>query len=181
MVGKEYFQHMKPKYILICILLSFYQNVIAQEVNQSEKKNIFTMALAYTFIPAGSAQDNLQNGHFVPGIGIDYFRRIHPKFDFGIMADIELGTYVIPRKEDLIRERALVLALIGSYAITDRWGVFFGPGYELERHKSFPIFRLGSEYMFPLKGDWFIPVGLFYDVKEGFDAWSISVGFGLEF
>jgi hypothetical protein len=155
--------------------------LLGQETTASENKNVLTMALAYTFISAGSAQDNLENGHFVPGIGIDYFRRIHPKFDVGIMADIELGTYIIPRQDDLIRERALVLALIGSYALTENWGVFFGPGYELERHKSFPIFRLGSEYIFTLNSDWFVPVGLFYDIKEGFDAWSVSAGIGFNF
>ena len=172
---------MKKITVLSGILMFLFAQLRAQETTLPEKKNVLTTALAYTFIPAGSAQDNLQKGHFVPGIGIDYFRRIQPRFDLGIMADIELGSYVIPRKEDLIRERALVLALIGSYSITENWGVFFGPGYELERHKSFPIFRLGSEYLVSLKGDWFIPLGLFYDIKEGYDAWSISIGIGLEF
>src|SRR5210317_1490549 len=117
------------KIFLYVVMFLISCSVLGQENNEllTDKKNVFTTAIAYTYIPSGTAQDNIQNGHFVPGIGIDYFRRIHPRFDIGVMADIELGSYVIPRKEDLIRERALVLALIGTYSISKDWAVFLGP------------------------------------------------------
>lgn len=176
-----YFKPMKRKGFAAAYLLFFVMHLQAQHVATHQEKNVLTAAFAYTLIPAGTAQDNVQNGHFVPGIGIDYFRKVHPKFELGIMADIELGSYIIPRKEDLQRDRALVLAAIGSYAITENWAVFVGPGYEFERHKSFVIYRFGTEYLLHLNRDFFIPCGVFYDIKEGYDAWSIALGIGWHF
>jgi len=169
---------------LLLLLTILFHGAQAQEsdlANSEEEKNIFSLALAYTFIPAATTQDNIQEGHFVPGIGLDYFRRINPQFELGIMADIELGSYLIPRNNDLIRDKALVIALVGSYAFSESWAIFLGPGFELERHHSFPIFRLGTEYLFTLPNAHFIPLGIFYDAKEGYDAWSICLGYGIRF
>ena len=171
------------KNILFLVLsIGFMCKSNAQESKRNaEDKNVMTVAFAASYIPAGTQQDNINKGHLVPGIGIDYFRKINERFDLGTMMDIELATYVIPRKEDLIRDKAFVVTIIGSFMINDNWGVFLGPGYELEKHKSFPIFRVGKEYLIRFNSVWFIPVGFFYDAKDGYDTYSLSVGAGINF
>ena len=56
-----------------------------------------------------------------------------------------------------------------------------GPGYELEKHESFPIFRMGVDYHIPVKDEWFVPVALIYDIKEGYSSWSVCLGGGIRF
>ena len=120
-------------------------------------------------------------GHFVPGIGLDYLYTLHPKWEVGIMIDIELGSYVIPHKNDLKRENAVILALLGVYKLYPRWHLLLGGGIELERHEHLGIIRLGTDYIFPVGKGWFIPLGLLFDIKEGFDAWSWKAGIAKEF
>ena len=113
-------------------------------------------------------------------IGIDYFRRIFPRLEIGIMADLDLGEYVIFEKE-LDRENALLLEAIASFNLTKHINVFVGGGVEFEKHMNLGIFRLGAEYMFKLKKGWIIAPSFVFDFKEGTDSWSLSLGFGKGF
>jgi hypothetical protein len=153
----------------------------AHDPSPVERPNVVSVGFAYGYVPAAAEHANGAHGQFVPGIAVDYFRRVLPRLELGVMGHLELARYVIPRKDALERDRALLVAFVGSYSITDRWAVVMGPGYEIERHKSFPIFRLGAEYRLPWQGERFIPLGLFYDLKEGYNAWSVSTGLGVEF
>jgi len=146
------------------------------------ERHEIALNLAYTFVPKGAQEDNLNNrGHFIPGIGLDYLYSLHPKWATGLMMDIEFGSYVIPRKDDLKRENALILAPVVVYRLYPRWHLLFGGGVELERHEHLGIIRLGTDYLFPVGKGWFIPLALLYDIKEGFDTWSWALGIGREF
>jgi hypothetical protein len=147
-----------------------------------ENRHFISFALSGTWIREGADEDNLnEKGHFVPGIGLDYFYRLHPKWEIGVMFDLELATYVIPRKDDLIRDRAILIVPTGVYSFSSRWNAFVGLGVELEQHQNLFIFRLGAEYSIPLKKGWIIPLGVFFDWKEGYDAFSFNIGIGKEF
>ena len=59
-------------------------NGFAQELKheKKEKKNLLTAALGYTYIPKGAALEAEEaEGIFVPSFGLDYFRRIHPRWE----------------------------------------------------------------------------------------------------
>ncbi|MBB6459523.1 hypothetical protein [Flammeovirga kamogawensis] len=167
--------------LIFSLLLFFIQTISAQE--KKEPKHFISITNANTYIPKGAGVDNLDHkGHFVPGFGIDYLYRFLPKWEVGIMADFEVGEYIIPHDEPLKRENALVLALVATYTLIPNWNVFMGGGVELEKDHNLGIFRLGTEYAFPIgQQGWAIPLGVFYDIKEGYDAWSISVGVGKAF
>ncbi|MBB3698051.1 hypothetical protein KMW28_07625 [Flammeovirga yaeyamensis] len=166
--------------LLFCLV--FQNSAIAQEEKESEGRHFISVTFAQTYIPKGTNQDNLNHkGHFVPGIGFDYLYKIKPRFELGVMADIELGRYIIPHKEDLERDHALVLVGVATYTLLPSWNAFVGGGIELERHHNLGVLRMGTEYNFAIGNNWSIPVGIFYDLKEGYDSWSISVGLGRSF
>jgi hypothetical protein len=137
--------------------------------------------LGYTFIPQGTSHEEEEaDGVFIPSIGLDYFRRVHPRWEIGVMVDLELGEYIISHKE-LNRKNALAVIGIGSFSLTKHINLFAGGGIEIEKHKNLGVLRFGTEYVFRLNKEWVISPGFFYDFKEGFDTWSLSLAFGKEF
>ena len=171
---------MKTKLFLFFFIAVLSIPTFAQE-HEQEKKNLLTIALGYTFIPKGSALEAEEaDGVFIPSLGIDYFRRLHPRWEIGIMADIELGNYVLIEKE-LNRENAVLLAAMVSFNLTKHINFFAGGGMEFEKHKNLGIVRLGGEYVFRLPKNWVISPGFFFDFKEEIDTWSLSVAIGKEF
>ena len=165
-------------------------HVLAQEVEietksdeeEAPEKFIISVSMSLTYVPAAVKIDNLSGeGHFVPGIGIDFFYRLSPKWEIGTIVDYEFSHYLIPRKDDLEREKAIIATLTGAYTFDPRWNVFFGAGAEFERHEHLFVFKLGVEHVVPLENSWFIPICFFFDFKEGYDAWSISIGIGKGF
>ena len=96
------------------------------------------------------------------------------------MIDMELGEYLVFEK-DLNRKNALVISLIASFKLTSNLNLFSGGGIELEREHNLEIIRLGGEYAFRFKKGWLLAPGFFYDIKEGYDSFSLSVAVGKEF
>ena len=168
--------------LLILVFIVFSSCAFAQESeDKQEKKNLVTVALGYTYIPKGAAPDAHEaDGVFTPSIGLDYFRRVHSRWEIGLMADLELGEYVIFEKE-LNRENAFLLAVMANFNLTKHINFFAGGAMEFEKHKNLGIIRFGGEYVFKLQKDWIISPGFFYDFKEGIDTFSLSVAFGKEF
>ncbi|SNR52214.1 hypothetical protein SAMN06265371_104255 [Lutibacter agarilyticus] len=122
-----------------------------------------------------------EEGHWVSSIGIDYFRGISEKWGVGVKFDIQLGHYIIPHKENLERENAFIALAVGSYKILPKWGVFAGAGVEFEKNENLGVIRVGTEYLFHLKHGWAIPVGFFWDIKEGYDVYAFTVGIAKHF
>jgi hypothetical protein len=173
---------MKKRLLLFIVFGTFAFNSYSQETDsENEKKNLVNVALGYTFIPkAGNEGASEAHGVFIPAIGIDYFRRIGKQWEIGIMADLELGHYIIIN-ENLNRENAALLVAMANYNLTKHINILAGAGMEFEKHKNLAIIRLGGEYSIRLKRNWVISPGFFYDFKEGYDTWSLSIGFGKEF
>ena len=134
------------------------------------KKNLLTAALGYTYIPKGSALEAEEaDGILVPSIGLNYFRRIHPRWELGLMTDIDLGEYVIFEK-NLNRKNAIVVTAIVSFTVTRNINLFAGGGMEFEEHLNLGVIRTGAEYAFRFIKDWVLAPGFFYDFKEGIDT-----------
>ena len=170
---------MKRLLLLFIVSLSFLSS-FAQE-QEEQKKNLLSASFGYTFIPQGSSHEEEEaDGIFIPSIGVDYFRRIHPRWEIGLMVDLELGEYIISHKE-LNRKNALAVIAMGSFTVNKHINLFAGGGMEFEKHHNLGVLRLGTEYVFRLKKEWVISPGFFYDFKDGFDTWSLSLAFGKEF
>ncbi len=174
---------LKKFFITIAIfVLAISANAQNKEAKESEEpKHILAVGIGYTYIPKGAAEDALEaEGVFVPSIGLDYFYRIAPRWEIGLMTDLELGEYLVFEK-DLNREYALVVAAVANFSLTENLKLFAGGGIELEKNKNLRVFRLGIDYGFKLKKNWILAPGFFFDIKEGYDTFLISIAIGKEF
>ena len=160
------------------------QEVIEHEnehVEAKEPTQLLGVSFGYTYVPkAGEIGGSEATGVMVPSIGLDYFYKISPKFEVGTMIDLELANYLIFEK-DLSREKALIVSAVGVYALMGELNVIAGGGVELEKHKSFGVLRFGMDYSWTFKNNWLLAPGVFYDLKEGYNTWAVSINFGKEF
>ncbi len=148
----------------------------------AEHKYKIALALGYSHIPAAFEVGEGEESVFVPSIGLDFFYFWNHKFALGMVADLELAEYVVDfNRENLNRERAFILALIGAYEVSPHWGLLFGGGVEFEKHKNLAVVRLGTEYEIELDKGWGICPSLFFDIKEEFSVWGLNVAIGKRF
>ena len=115
-------------------------------------------------------------------MGLDFFYYINHKWSISFVADLELSNYIVNfKREDLNREKALILALQAGYEVAPHWAVMLGGGVEIESHKNLAVLRMGTEYEIPLSGGWELAPSLFFDFKEDFSTYAISIGIGKRF
>ena len=178
-----YNYYIKASILALVIVFFSYSRMYAQEEANThpEEKHLIALSLGYTHIPKGGEAHHAEaTGVFVPSIGLDYFYKIHRKWEIGMMADAEFGEYIIVHKE-LNRENAFLLAGVGAFKITNHWAVFGGAGIEIEKNENLAVLRLGTDYSFSLGKGWLVAPSFIYDLKEGYDTWSISLGIGKGF
>ncbi|QDH78344.1 hypothetical protein FKX85_04535 [Echinicola soli] len=166
---------------IIFLFMFFGGQVMAQEEAEPAETatlNRVVFSLGYTWIPQADDLDEAESdgGFFVPAIGFDYFRKVHERWEVGLMWDWELEHYII-RDENLERERSMLFALIANYELMEHWSVFGGGGIELEKHENLPVIRIGTEYSVEMGQQWeFIP-SFALDIKKGYNTWNLAVGF----
>lgn len=154
------------------------------ETTHDDQDHKYKIAIApgYSLIPAGFDDAGGNESVFAPSIGLDFFYSLNHKFSLGVVADLELANYLVNfDRESLQRERALILALIGTYEVLPQWALLVGGGIELERHKNLGVVRLGTEYEIELGKEWSLGPSLFFDIKEAFSVWAFSVAIGKRF
>lgn len=148
---------------------------------ETHHNNTLIFNFGYTHIPKGAElHDPNAEGFFVPSLGIDYARRIHPKWELGVMLDLELDHYLIYHKE-YEREMAFIAVAGAGYNLDKHTILFTGAGIELEQNKNLFVYRIGIERVFKLHENWFISPSFLYDWKKDYSTYSLSIGFGLHF
>lgn len=169
------------KILLTIITACAISYTIQAQEETEELQNLLSLSFGYSYVSEGAEPEGTAvTGVYVPSIGIDYFRKVTPKLEIGTMIDLELSDYLILKK-DLNRSKALVVTAIASYNLFSSINLFAGGGIELEKHKNLGVLRFGAEYAFMLPKEWVLAPGAFYDVKEGYNTWSIALAFGKEF
>lgn len=178
--------------LLTFLAFLFFINLSAQHTESNEhsnheeqehhKKYKVAFTLGATHIPAAFEEGHEEDEVFVPTIGLDFFYYINHKWNVSFVADLELSDYIVDfNREDLKREKALILALHAGYEVAPHWGVMVGGGIEIESHKNLAVLRIGTEYEIPLGNDWDISPAIFFDFKEDFNTYSLAIGIGKKF
>lgn len=155
---------------------------VEEEKEEEEEKFAISFNPSLTYVAKGAEVDNLnEEGHFVPGIGLDFIYTLNKNWEIIAVIDWELESYVIPRENELKREKALILAALFAHKIGDRFSIVAGGGIELEKNENLGVVRLAAEYKIPLNNKWFIPLAAVLDIKEGYDSRTLSLGIGRGF
>jgi len=146
------------------------------------KRHSLVLEFGYTHVPDGFEEEPGDQAIWVPTVGLAYAYHFNHKWGVGLTANMETGNYLIEvNREDLIRENVFIFTVVASYEILPNWGVFAGPGIELEGHHHFAVLRFGTEYIVPLKNNWIILPILTFDHKTDYTSWEIAIAIGKRF
>lgn len=145
-------------------------------------KHSLALEFGYTYIPEGFSHVEGDEAIFVPTWGLAYSYRFNHKWGFSLMANVETGKYLISvNREDIPRENVFIFTTVATYELAPNWGLFFGPGIELESNKNFPVFRIGTEYGFELNNNWKLAPMLTFDYKIDYTSLELAIALAKRF
>lgn len=136
------------------------------------------LVTGYGFLTGTINEEGKERAHIVPVIGLDYEYWFNHKIGLGSVNDVELGSYSVEldHQEYVERKFAFVTSVVFLYEPLHNWTVFAGPGYELEAHHNFPIFKIGTDIAKSFEDGWAVGVVLSYDFKEVNSAITLAIG-----
>ncbi len=134
-----------------------------------------TFFTGFTWVPQGETEKS--DVLIVPTIGIDYTYWISHRVGIGIINDFELASYVVEQSDGTPLERkfAYVGAAVLRYEVASGFGLFGGPGVELEEDHNFFVIKVGAEYVFSMTDKWHTALAGSYDFKTEYDSWGFGV------
>lgn len=119
---------------------------------------------------------------FVGMIGFDYKYYLSPKFSTGLIYELELGQYFIEVEGSPVpRENVHVFTAFVGYELLPGLEVFAGPGYELEVHKNYFVFKVGVEFEGLIANNWYFAPELSYNYKEVYENVTLGIHFRKKF
>ena len=176
--------------ISVITLFVLSNSLLAQEHHQENeshqaedfKKHSLSLEFGYTHIPDGYEEIQGDQAIWIPSFGLAYVYHFNHKWAAGLTINMETGNYLIEfNREDLERENVLIIAATATYEILPNWGVFLGPGIELESNHNFAVLRFGTDYAIRMKKNWFITPVLTFDHKVDYTSWEIAIALGKRF
>lgn len=122
------------------------------------------------------------NNVWVPSWGLDIEYWINHKWGIGLHNDIEIETFMIKNSDGNAIERVnpLVLTLDALYHFGKGYVLTLGPGIEVEKDKSYYLFRVGIEYEKDISPIFYLLPNLFLDQRfDGYNTFNIGLGIGM--
>ncbi len=186
-------QMRKIAFVSIIALFGLSNSLLAQEHHQDTnthqdeghhefKRHKLLFEFGFTHIPDGYEEVKGDQDVWVPTFGLAYGYHFNHKWGTALTVNMETGQYKVERNsEDLERKNVLIITAVATYEILPKWGVFLGPGIELERQHNFAVLRFGTEYIIPMKKDWNIIPVLTFDHKVDYTAWEVSIAIAKRF
>jgi len=174
-------------FFLLTALLGFTE-LYAQEHSEEEHKEFknhrISITLSHTHVPRGIDNDGSSGSLIIPSWGLNYEYWFNHNWAIGMHNDMEITSYVITERNDVIleRERPFIVSIVGIYKFNSGLEILTGFGYELEKHENFMVFRLGVEYEFELGKEWDLAPGIVFDAKEDiYSSYTLGLTVGKRF
>jgi hypothetical protein len=137
--------------------------------------------VGFTLVPLGDELGETDaRGLYAPNVGLEYFYRIKRRWGAGFIGVIELDHYVVT-DDQVERENALNLTLVGMYTPVRYLDVFLGGGVEIEQHDNLALLRLGTQYSMLLGQHWALIPRLYFDFKGNYNTWTLSLSIARRF
>lgn len=167
-------------------------NAHAVEHHAEHGKNKVALYLGFTHIPSAYYEHETQEesiGKWVPTLGAEYYRTISPMFDLGLVADVELDSYLVESEDEreLSRANVVVLSAVARYKPIPRLGIFAGPGFETEfsseeeEIETLWVVKFGVDYEVEIAHGWELTPTLSYDLKQHYSSVAFGMSFGKRF
>jgi hypothetical protein len=172
---------MKTTAFILLSLFIISSFSFAQEQQPEYDKNHIIFSIAYVAIPEGR-KDVDDKMVWAPAIGIGYDYWFWEDFGIGLRGGVEFAEYKIGYgDEDIIRENAATVVAIGLYKLTDNLTFLFGPGVDIEWHRSFFAFKSGLRYEFKIGKKFDLAFTISYDWKRKYNAIIPGLSLGRRF
>jgi hypothetical protein len=148
---------------------------------EHDHKHLVGADLGITFVPLGNQlEDTDARGLWAPMVGLDYFYRFSRRWGGGFLGAVELDHYRVT-DDQVERENAINLTLVGMYTPARYLDLFLGGGVEIEQHDNLAVLRLGTQYSMHLGQNWAIVPKLYFDFKENYNTWTFVVSLARKF
>ena len=179
-----------PRSIWITMLLALVVQTAAQQAGteaqartswKHDHSHLVGAGAGFTLVPLGDELGETDaRGLYAPNVGLEYFYRIKRRWGAGLIGIIELDHYVVT-DDQVERENALNLTLVGMYSPTRYLDVFLGGGMEIEQHDNLALLRLGTQYSMLLGRHWALIPRLYFDFKGNYNTWTLSLSMARRF
>lgn len=176
------------KTLILFLLIGTTKISLAQEVNLDQTIEIeenkiprhkVSLILGHTHVPSGFSNGK-KRMLVVPSWGLDYNYLLNKKWAIGIHSDFYTENFSVidfGGKEEFVRERPIILTMVGSYNPHEKWSLIAGTGYEFAKEENLSIIRLGVERAWELPKEWEFIATLQYDLRlEVFNSWMLGLG-----
>ncbi|MTI32950.1 hypothetical protein [Xanthovirga aplysinae] len=155
-----------------------------------EKMGVHKLAVyaGFTYVPGAfyEEQTHLKSiGKYVPTFGFDYYHLLHPRWELGLIGDMEFDQYYLQKDGGVLENNnILILAAVAKFKPTNGLGIIAGPGFEWGHKKEAQrlwVFKTGVEYEIPIQNHWELTPSLVIDLKEHYSSWAIGISIGKRF
>lgn len=186
-----------PKILLGGLLLIFSHNGLCQESPVEEadseeeeeeerdfNKHHILFGIGHGVVSARTSFGEPRNLRLIPTLGFSYEFWTSEKLGLGLKNEIEVMTYVIEDNEgfEIERENPFSLSLTILYKLSEKFGLFLGPGIEFEANENLSLYKLGAFYELEIRKKWDITTEFTYELKGGHTGLAgISLLFGKKF
>lgn len=174
----------------VLLFLALAAQSAAQQADQGNKKpalwehdhkHLLGAGVGFTLVPLGNQLGKTDaRGLFTPNVGLEYFYRVNRRWGAGFIGVIELDHYVVT-DDQLERENAMNLTLVGMYTPARYLDVFLGGGVEIEKHENLALLRLGAQYSILVGQHWALIPRAYFDFKGNYNTWTLTTSFARRF
>jgi hypothetical protein len=118
-------------------------------ISHLNERHGLSFLISHSYISQGKI-DGTREWLAAPSFGINYNFKLNEKWSIGLHNDIIIESFVVEdtsKDEDLLeREYPISNLIVGTYKITESWGIAVGGGIEWERNENFGVIRIGTDY-----------------------------------
>jgi hypothetical protein len=166
--------------VLYMLFILSYSKLPAQE-NEEPFRHRLTVMMANSHIPSAGKVDGQSTVFIVPTWGVNYDYWFTSKWAIGLHNDFILQQYKIEVKQDketIERTNPVAICAVALFRPSSNLTLLLGAGRELEKHESFSMVTIGSDYGIELPRSWELSFNLIYDNKfNAYDSWMFGIGF----
>ena len=176
---------MKQSIIILLAFCSFASELQAQDQHETipttHQNSGFRIAgvIGHTLVE----NEGVDGSIFIPSWGLDLEYWWNHRWGIGLHNDIEIETFIIKDSNNEFIERVnpLVLTVDALYQFAHGFVVTLGPGIELDKEKSYYLFRLGIEYEKDISNSLYLLPTIFIDQRfDGFRTCNFGLGVGIK-
>lgn len=152
---------------------SFCQN---DSTGNHYNKHFLGLMVGYAWVPHSTEEDGKAE-FIIPSIGIDYTYKFSHRFGLKFVNDVELTSYYIKDKQGelLKREFKYIGAITADIELFKWMSLYTGPGFEIEVHKSFFIYKIGTEITKEFCEGWKAGINTSMDINNTYQTYSCGL------